>query len=128
MEKDPGRIQTHTNGQESRTRRRQEEEGPERTQATALRLPDLGGRDARVSGRPHGEGPRAVSGRRKALAHRSHEGAGRRVGPRQCRAEKKYTKIVRARRKKNIMLKCKYISLPKILLDQIILEHSILHS
>merc|ERR1719450_1377036 len=90
MEKDPGRIQTHTNGQESRTRRRQEEEGPERTQATALRLPDLGGRDARVSGRPHGEGPRAVSGRRKALAHRSHEGAGRRVGPRQCRAEKIY--------------------------------------
>merc|ERR1719450_1293433 len=92
MEKDPGRIQTHTNGQESRTRRRQEEEGPERTQATALRLPDLGGRDARVSGRPHGEGPRAVSGRRKALAHRSHEGAGRRVGPRQCRAEKNIRK------------------------------------
>merc|ERR1712243_274179 len=67
-------------------------EGPERTQATALRLPDLGGRDARVSSRPHGEGPRAVSGRRKALAHRSHEGAGRRVGPRQRRAEKNIRK------------------------------------
>ena len=82
----------HTNGQEIRTHRRQEEEGPERTQATALCLSDLGARDALRSGRPHGEGPRAVSGRRKAHAHRSHEAARRRVGPRHRRAEKNIRK------------------------------------
>merc|ERR1711962_1763919 len=104
-----GAKHQNTNGQESRTLRRQEEEGPERTQATALCLPDLGARDALGSGRPHGEGTG-----RKAHAHPSHEAARRRVGPRLRRAEKKkkYTKIVRARRKKNIMLRCKYISLP----------------